>query len=77
MIPLPIGDKKVKTAMSRYRDRYGKKFPIDFIDVEIFTPEDAVTVIEGIINRGEPIRVDELVDTEKIYGRKIDLSEYL
>ena len=77
MIPLPIGDKKVKAAMSRYRDRYGKEFPIDFIDAEIFTAEDAVEVIEGIVKRGKPVRADELVDTEKIYGKKIDLSEYL
>ena len=77
MIPLPIGDEKVQTAMKGYRDRYGKEFPIDFIDVEIFAPEDAVAVIEDIIRRGEPVRADELINTEKIYGEKVDLSEYL
>lgn len=77
MRPVPLGDATVQEYMQRYQDHYGKPFPLDWMKADFSSGEDAWRLIKRIIERGEPVRSDELVDTKLIYGKKIDLSEYL
>lgn len=77
MRPVPLGDKAVQEYMALYQERYGKPFPLEWMNADIVSGEDVCALILSIIERGEPVREDELVDTELIYGEKIDLSEYL
>lgn len=77
MRPVPLNDEGVLDAMNRYRKKYGKPFPLDWVDVEFFTPEDAVGTIEGFISRGTPVTAKELIDTKRIFGEEIDLKEFL
>lgn len=77
MMPRPVGDEKVQAAMRAYEEKYDKEFPIDFRDMDYPTAEIAVADIMSFVDRGTPIKASELVDTEKIFGEEIDLSEYL
>jgi len=77
MMPKPIGFPVVQEAMERYRKYFGKEFPIDWIDKDYPSPEIAVQHIESFISSGEPVQAEDLIDTEKVFGKKIDLSEYL
>jgi len=73
----PIGDPAVKKAMKRYQEKFGRKFPIDWIDRDYATGKEAVEHIESFISSGKGVDSGDLIDTERIYGKKIDLSEYL
>ncbi len=77
MMPRPVGDDKVQAAMRTYKEKYDKEFPIDFRDMDYPTADIAVADIMSFVDRGTPIMASELVDTEKIFGEGIDLSEYL
>ncbi len=77
MFPKPLGDPAVKNAMASYKKRFGKAFPIDWVNVDYFSPEEAVADIRKYIDSGVPVSRSDLVDTKAIFGREIDLSEYL
>ena len=77
MRPVPLDDERVLDAMNRYRKKYGKPFPLEWVDVDFFTGEDAVRTIEGFISRGTPVSAKELIDTKRIFGKEIDLKEFL
>lgn len=77
MRAVPLNDEGVLDAMNRYRKKYGKPFPLGWVDVDFFTGEDAVRTIEGFISRGTPVTAEEVIDTKLIFGEEIDLKEFL
>jgi len=76
MQPKPFGYPSVQAAMKKYKKMFGKEFPLDWVNRDFFTAEEAVDYIDTFLKAGKPVTRKDLIDPKKL-GIDVDLSAFL